>query len=595
MSILSLARRISPYVKDQRPLIVTALVAAIIASFSEGFGVGMMVPLLQSIFNQGDSQDLVSRLMNDHLQVQDPALRLGLICAIILTAIVFKNFFLYRSTIQMAKIREVLLLRLRQGMFRQLQAVEMSFFGDQRLGDLMQIQFGEVERVKQGFDFLLKLISQSLTCLIFILFLLFLSWELTLLTTALLAITVWIVNSIQKVIQRKGERMTHFASRLNSNTLEALSGIHLIKASGSEGREIKRFDITSKQLLRQSYGFEKRVHLIMPITETVGIATALLIVFFSYTILVPRQLISVAGLLTFVVILLRLLPLSLEINFLRGQLSFSLASFDRIFNLLHPGDKPYIKDGNYPFTGLRQEIALRNVAFGYGSDQLVLHNVSFTIPKGKTIALVGGSGSGKSTIAKLLLRFHDVNQGSIEIDGIDIRDYELETLRKGIATVSQETFLFNMSVRDNLAYGLIKVPEDRIIAAANQANAHQFIMELPDGYDTPLGDRGIRLSGGQRQRLSIARALLRNPDILILDEATSNLDPESERLVQEALDRVCVGRTTIIIAHRFSTIEHADQIVVLNQGEVKEVGTWNELIAKEGVFCQLYNLQCVTV
>lgn len=595
MSILSLARRISPYVKDQRPLIVTALVAAIIASFSEGFGVGMMVPLLQGIFNQGDSQDFVSRLMNDHLQVQNPTLRLGLICAVILAAIVFKNFFLYRSTIQMAEIREVLLLRLRQGMFRQLQAVEMSFFGDQRLGDLMQIQFGEVERVKQGFDFLLKLISQSLTCLIFVLFLLFLSWELTLLTTALLAITVWMVNSIQQVIQRKGERMTHFASRLNSNTLEALSGIHLIKASGSEGREIKRFDITSKQLLRQSYGFEKRVHLIMPITETVGIATALIIVFFSYTILVPRQLISVAGLLTFVVILLRLLPLSLEINFLRGQLSFSLASFDRIFNLLHPDGKPYIRDGNYPFTGLRQAIALRNVTFGYEPDRPVIRDVSFEIPKGKTIALVGGSGSGKSTLSKLLLRFHDVNQGSIEIDGIDIRDYELETLRKGIATVSQETFLFNMSVRDNLAYGLIKVPEERIIAAAHQANAHEFIMELPDGYDTPLGDRGIRLSGGQRQRLSIARALLRNPDILILDEATSNLDPESERLVQEALDRICVGRTTIIIAHRFSTIEHADQIVVLNQGEVKEVGTWKELIAQEGVFCQLYNLQCVPV
>ena len=594
MSIYSLARRLSPYIADQKPLIVTALIAAIVASFSEGFGVGMMVPLLQSIFNQG-GEDFMSRLMSDHLQIENPALRLGLICLIILAAVIFKNFFQYRSTTQMAKIREILLLRLRQGMFRQLQAVEMSFFGDQRLGDLMQIQFGEVERVKQGFDFLLKLISQTLTCLIFILFLLFLSWQLTLLTTTLLAITIWIVNSIQKVIQRKGERMTHFASRLNSNTLEALSGIHLIKASASEEREIKRFDITSKQLLRQSYGFEKRVHLIMPITETVGIATALSIVFFSYTILVPRGLISVAGLLTFVIILLRLLPLSLEINFLRGQLSFSIASFDRILNLLRPDDKPYIRDGNYPFTGLRQGISLRNVMFGYETDRPVLHNVSFEIPKGKTIALIGGSGSGKSTITKLLLRFHDVTQGNIEIDGIDIRDYELETLRKRIATVSQETFLFNMSVRDNMAYGLIKVPEEQIIEAARRANAHEFIMNLPDGYDTPLGDRGIRLSGGQRQRLSIARALLRNPDILILDEATSNLDPESERLVQEALDRVCIGRTTIIVAHRFSTIEHADQIVVLDRGKVREIGTWQELMAKDGLFRQLYNLQCVSI
>lgn len=591
----SLTRRLSPYLKDMKGLIAIAFVTSVIASFAEGFGVGLIVPLLQGLFERnGNNNDMVSRFFNNYIPVQHPTIRLGFICLTILAAVVLKNIFTYTSTTKMAKIREVLILRLRQAMFLQLQTVGLSFFSKNRLGDLIQTQFGELERAKQGFDYFLQMISKALTSLIFVLFLLFLSWPLTLLTLVLLGLTILIVNYLHKSIQHKGERMTEYSSLLSANTLEVLSGIQLIKTTASEGYEIERFNDTSRKLLKQAYSFEKQVHLIMPISETIGIATALGIIFISYTFLVSKGLLSAAGLLTFVVILLRLLPLGIEANFLRGQLTFSLAAFDRVWHLLNPEDKPFIKNGRRRFTGLKQGISLRNVIFSYDGDEPVLKNVSFNIPKGKTIALVGGSGSGKSTITKLLLRFYDVNGGRIEIDGVDLREYELESLRKRMAVVSQDTFLFNCSVRDNLAYGLEGVSDEDVIKAAQQANAHEFICELPEGYDTQLGDRGVRLSGGQGQRLSIARALLRNPDILILDEATSNLDTESERLVQEALDRICSGRTTIIIAHRFSTIENADEIVVLDQGEAKEQGTWNELLHKQGLFWKLYSLQCVS-
>lgn len=595
-NFFSLARRLSPYLKDLKRIIAFAFIASVIASFAEGFGVGLMVPLLQELFAQGASKggSFLSRLFSNFLHIQDSTLRLGLICLTILAAIALKNFFNYTGTTQMAKIREILILRLRQAMFLQLQTVGLSFYSQNRLGDLMQTQFGELERAKQGFDFFLQMISKALTSLILVLFLLFLSWQLALLAMAGVALTVWMVDSIHRSIRHRGERMTKYSAQLNANTLEVLSGIQLIKTSASEEYEIERFNSTSQQLLKQSYGFEKQVHMIMPISETIGVGCSLGIIFIAYTFLITKGALSAAGLLTFVAVLLRLLPLTIEANFLRGQLSFSLAAFDRVWQLLNPDDKPYIKNGRCRFTGLKQSILLRNVNFSYGLDKPVLKDVCFEIPKGKTTALVGGSGSGKSTITKLLLRFYDVNEGSITIDGFDIRQYEIESLRKRMAVVSQDTFLFNCSVRDNLAYGLEHHSDWEIIQAARQANADEFIRDLPQGYDTPLGDRGVRLSGGQRQRLSIARALLRNPDILILDEATSNLDPESERLVQEALERICYHRTTIVIAHRFSTIENADKLVVLDQGEVKEQGTWSELIEQQGLFWKLYNLQCVT-
>ncbi|MDX2241117.1 MAG: ABC transporter ATP-binding protein [Leptolyngbyaceae cyanobacterium bins.302] len=589
--------RLSPYLKDMKHVIIIALVASVLASLAEGFGVGMIVPLLQGLFNQerSDGTDPISHFFSNYLSVQNSTLRLGLTCLVILAAIALKNVFLYTSTTQMARIRESLILRLRQAMFIQLQMVGLSFFTEHRVGDLIQTQFGELERAKQGFDFFLQMLSKLLTASVFVLFLLFLSPLLTLLTLIILGLTVCLVDFLHRTIQQKGERMTEYSSQLSSNTLEALNGIQLIKTSASESREIKRFKSLSMQLLRQVYGFEQRVHLITPISETLGIAAALGIIFFSYTFLVSRNLLSAAALLTFVVILLRLLPLGIEANFLRGQIAFSSAAFDRVMHLLNPADKPFIKNGRRRFTGLQHSIRLRDVDFGYNPEEPVLKNVSFEIPKGKTVAFVGGSGSGKSTITKLLLRFYDVNRGQIEIDGIDLRDYNLDSLRKRIAIVSQETFLFNCSVRDNLAYGLDQVTEAEIVEAAKGANAHDFISELPEGYDTPLGDRGVRLSGGQRQRLSIARALLRNPDVLILDEATSNLDPESEKLVQDAIEQLCKNRTTIMIAHRFSTIENADKLIVLDHGRVEEEGTWDELIQKQGLFWKLYNLQCVAV
>jgi subfamily B ATP-binding cassette protein MsbA len=299
-----------------------------------------------------------------------------------------------------------------------------------------------------------------------------------------------------------------------------------------------------------------------------------------------------AIMVTYLVLLSRLLPYISQLNSARNQLARVSASIDIVYDLLRRDNKGFMQNGALRFQGLQQGIKFKGVSFTYpGSEDQVLANITLNLPKGTTLALVGSSGAGKSTLADLLPRFFDPTQGSIQIDGEDLRHYDIATIRKAMGVVSQDTFLFNNTVRYNIAYGRLEATDEEIISAAKRANAYGFIMQLPQGLDTMIGDRGIMLSGGQRQRLAIARALLQNPEILVLDEATSALDTVSERLVQQALDELSRDRTTLVIAHRLSTVQNADQIAVMDKGRVAELGTHQDLLIKGGLYSKLCSLQ----
>jgi subfamily B ATP-binding cassette protein MsbA len=332
---------------------------------------------------------------------------------------------------------------------------------------------------------------------------------------------------------------------------------------------------------------------IAPINEVVNMLVLLVLIVIGKFFLSQDQITALSTiLLTYLFILFRTLPLISQLNNARSNLAQRIAAINIIGEFLKRDNKPIMKSGSMPFTGLQEGIHFDHISFSYpGHNKLALQDIDLYVPCGTTLALVGGSGAGKSTLADLLPRFYDPVEGCIQLDGCDLRDFDLQNLRKSMGIVSQDTFLFNASVRDNIAYARPNVTDEEIILAAQQANAEEFIVNLPEGFMTPIGDRGVLLSGGQRQRISIARAILQNPDILILDEATSALDTVSERLVQEAIEKLSRDRTTVVIAHRLSTIQKADQIAVLDQGCVAEVGTHDQLLAKGEKYAQLYTLQ----
>jgi ABC-type multidrug transport system fused ATPase/permease subunit len=311
----------------------------------------------------------------------------------------------------------------------------------------------------------------------------------------------------------------------------------------------------------------------------------------AFAVFVTNGTLQVASLLTFFFVLFRLIPNLQNVNNVLAQLSTLYGSADNIKELLRTDNKQYFQNGEIKFLGLKRAIDFVSVDFGYDASNLVLHDITLTIEQGKMTALVGGSGAGKTTLADLIPRFYDPTQGKVLIDGVDLREFEINSLRRNMAVVSQDTFIFNTTVQNNIAYGTEGTTQEAILEAARLANALEFIQEMPEGFDTQLGDRGVRLSGGQRQRIAIARALLRNPDILILDEATSALDSVSERLIQESLEKLAIGRTVIAIAHRLSTIASADKVVVLEQGQIVEQGKYQELLEQRGKLWKYHQMQ----
>lgn len=518
--------------------------------------------------------------------------RLAAMVTAILLAIILKNVTTYVSGLTSSHLSRLLMNDLRREGLRLLLEVDLDFYAKSKVGDLVNRLSNEITRTSRSIRSIFQIVTTIITILVFLAILLSISWQLTIASTVLLTLVV-IIN--QYFVQRAkifGQMLSDNSRLYSSNLFDILAGIRLVKSTSTEEDEYEKLDELISEREKAEFKSQANGSAIGPINEVTGVMAVLAIVILGRAFFAFALDSLSAVLLTYLYILFRLLPIVGQLNRDRGALANATASVDIVADFLRRDNKSFMKSGPIIYRTLESGIAFENVSFAYpGYDSLVLRNVSLQIPKGSTLALVGSSGAGKSTIADILPRFYDPTDGRITIDGKDLKDYDLHSLRRAMGIVSQDTFVFNDSVRNNIAYGYPSASDEDVMAAAKRANAYEFITQLSQGFETQLGDRGVLLSGGQRQRIAIARALLSNPEILILDEATSALDTVSERLVQQAIEELSRDRTTLVIAHRLSTVQRADQIAVLEKGAVVEIGSHEELLGLNGHYTRLYNMQ----
>jgi subfamily B ATP-binding cassette protein MsbA len=518
--------------------------------------------------------------------------RLGMMLAVVILAIILKNVTGYINTLVSSYLSRKLVNDVRKEGIKLLLEVDLDYYTKVKIGDIINRIGGEVNRAAGAIKIAIQLFTTSITILTFIAILLSISWQLTLASTALLLLVTGVNQYFVKRAKDFGQVLSEKSRDYSTALLEILTGIRLIKAVSNEETEYQRLAQLIDERERSDYQSQANFAAIGPINEVAGILAILAIVFLGRAFFSEQIQSLTTVLLIYLVVLFRLLPIVSQLNGQRSGFANAAPSTEIVAKFLQRNDKPFMVNGRNLYTAIEQGIRISGVCFAYPSHQdLVLRGVDLWVPKGTTLALVGASGAGKSTLVDLLPRFYDPLEGCITIDGKDLREYDIRSLRQAMGIVSQDTFLFNTSVRNNIAYGREDVSLDEVVEAAKRANAYEFIVQLPQGFDTEIGDRGVLLSGGQRQRMAIARALLRNPDILILDEATSALDTVSERLVQQAIDELCRDRTTIVIAHRLSTVQKANQIAVMDKGQVVEIGTHEELLKQGGYYSRLYSMQ----
>jgi len=518
--------------------------------------------------------------------------RLWMMLAVVILAIILKNVTDYINTLVSSYLSRKLVNDVRKEGIKLLLEVDLDYYTKVKIGDIINRIGGEVNRAAGAIKIAIQLFTTSITILTFIAILLSISWQLTLASTGLLLFVTGVNQYFVKRAKDFGQVLSEKSRDYSTALLEILTGIRLIKAVSNEETEYQRLAQLIDERERSDYQSQANFAAIGPINEVAGILAILAIVFLGRAFFSEQIQSLTTVLLIYLVVLFRLLPIVSQLNGQRSGFANAAPSTEIVAKFLQRNDKPFMVNGRNLYTAIEQGIRISGVSFAYPSHQdLVLRGVDLWVPKGTTLALVGASGAGKSTLVDLLPRFYDPLEGCITIDGKDLREYDIRSLRQAMGIVSQDTFLFNTSVRNNIAYGREDVSLDEVVEAAKRANAYEFIVQLPQGFDTEIGDRGVLLSGGQRQRMAIARALLRNPDILILDEATSALDTVSERLVQQAIDELCRDRTTIVIAHRLSTVQKANQIAVMDKGQVVEIGTHEELLKQGGYYSRLYSMQ----
>jgi subfamily B ATP-binding cassette protein MsbA len=517
---------------------------------------------------------------------------LGILCTIVMIAILLKNVFLYSALYVLTPIRNRIINDMRNEMFQKILQLPIGYFSDQRKGDIMSRLTNDLQDVEfSTISFLETFFREPITIGLYLFWMIMLSPELSLFLLIFLPVAGLIIGRIGRSLKKVSTRVQEKLGDILSTIEETLGGIRVVKGFNAEQQQIVRFKTENEKLLEIKNSANRRRDLASPVSETLGILAVCCVLYYGGRLVLGHSFtLSGPDFLTYIAIFTQIInPLksfsSASYNIQRGA-----ASIERIQSLISEKETVVEAVNPVPLTGFNHSLEFRNVSFSYG-DKQVLHNINLKLEKGKTIALVGSSGSGKSTLADMIPRFHDVTSGELLIDGVNIKDYKISDVRKLMGIVTQEPILFNDTIANNIALGSLGTPRASIEQAAKIANAHNYIVQKEEGYDTNIGDRGTKLSGGERQRLTIARAVLKNPPILILDEATSSLDTESERLVQDALDNLMHDRTSIVIAHRLSTVRHADEIIVLNKGTIAERGRHEELIAKDGIYRKLVELQ----
>lgn len=506
----------------------------------------------------------------------------------------FSNLFRYASAMTVEKLRVNTIQRMRDEMYSRVLNMNVGFFSDQRKGDIMQKITGDVMVVQYCITNTLQVAFRDPFLIIgYLTLMISISWELSLFAVIFLPFVGFIIGRIVKRLRHPAKRSQERMSDMVSLLDESLSGIKIVKGYNATRFIIDKFKAINTHFSSLVISMAKRQQLASPMSEFMGITAVAIILVFGGS-LEAKGYLGGAGFIAFIAAFSQITrPLRSFIDQF-ANINQGVAAGERIFTIIDAESEVEDKEDAVEFDGLKESIELRNIHFSYDGEREVINDVNITIKKGQTIALVGPSGGGKSTLSELIPRFYDVTKGDILFDGKSIKEYKQESLRQKMSIVSQETVLFNDTIEGNILMGRPSATREEVIEASKVANAHGFIMEKEEGYDTNIGDRGTKLSGGQRQRLSIARAVLKNPEILILDEATSALDTESEKLVQDALTNLLKGRTSIVIAHRLSTIYNADRIYVIDQGYVAEEGTHQELLQKGGIYAHLIEMQSFT-
>ena len=591
----SMERLVRMGMKVPRQRLYLGMIAMILAALLDGLSIGLTIPFLRLLLNEENGIHLPAGVLPgvDLWVSQQPKTTLiGLLVLTMLVSLALKSYFSYMAEVLTSFYREKLIALFRMRLYEKYINAPIAFFDNQKLGTLSST-LGEVISINIMLSFLISLITAGFILMAYLGTMVLVSWQLTLLIVLLIGSVGLGLNQLLRRIRKFGKAVVNARHDLNIRILDTLAGIRVVKSYAAERYELDRFERISNEVTDTSILVAKKVGLVEPLTEFSTMAVAMVILMVSYVLLISRGLLSTSELMAFMLTLIKVVPVTKRINTARGAINQYLPSVSIVCDALFSTQSEQPQSGLRNFSHLREGVSFRKVSFGYNDRATILKDIDLDIPCGKTVALVGSSGAGKSTIAALLPRFYDVTRGTIYIDGEDIRNYDVASLRQRFGIVSQDTYIFNASIRDNIAYGLETVSDDAILKAASLANADEFIQQLPRGYDTPIGDRGIQLSGGQRQRLSIARAILRDPEILILDEATSALDSHSERLVQEAIERLRQNRTVIVIAHRLSTIRNADWIIVMKNGEIVEAGTHDQLLNNQGIYWSFHNVQSI--
>lgn len=602
--IVILRRFVPPY----KTYLILNIIFNILAAFLTLFSFALIIPILDMLFNGGGTEyhfmewgsgNLKDVAINNFYyaayyckETYGASTTLAMLAVALVVMTLFKTGATYLSSHFLIPIRSGIVRDIRNFVYDKIVSLPIGFFTSERKGDVMARMSGDVAEIENSImsslDMLFKNPIMIIVCLAMMITV---SWQLTLFVFILLPIAGYIMGKIGKRLKRTSLEGQQQWGSLMSTIEETLGGLRIIKAFNAEHKIQERFHSENQRYYKTTNKISRRQALAHPMSEFLGTATIAIVLWFGGTLILSgNNIIDAPTFIYYMVIFYSIINPAKDLSKAAYQIQKGLASMERVDKILSANNP--IKDPENPKSVSTKEGCIKydHVKFKYQSEW-VINDVSLEIPFGKTVALVGQSGSGKSTLADLLPRFYDVNEGSISIDGVDIRDIRVKELRGMMGNVNQEAILFNDSFYNNITFGVESATKEQVIEAAKIANAHEFIMASENGYDTNIGDRGCKLSGGQRQRLSIARAILKNPPILILDEATSALDTESERLVQEALDRLMKNRTTLVIAHRLSTICNADLICVMHEGQIVEKGTHEELLKLDGYYKHLVDMQ----